>query len=65
VFDEFYEKYKNQTSQNKLKAKLKIIDFSNYDSFCLYYAMILGRFFCCKRQWKKHKKMIKTYEIGR
>jgi len=28
---------------------MKVIDFSNYDSVCLYYADLLGRFFCFKK----------------
>ena len=48
VFSEFYDKY-SQESQLKQNKKLKIIDFSNYDSFCLFYAIKLGKFFCCKK----------------
>jgi len=35
----FDKKYGDNNSQvNKKKGKLRIIDFSNYDSVCLYYA---------------------------
>ena len=43
---------------------MKVIDFSNYDSVCLYYADLLGRFFCFKKCWNKHKKLKKVIEIG-
>jgi hypothetical protein len=43
---------------------VKVIDFSNYDSVCLYYADLLGRFFCFKKCWNKYKKLKKVVEIG-
>ena len=63
LFEEFNHKHHKILSQFdkeygdinnidcKLKGRLRIIDFSNYDSFCLYYAELFGKFFCFRLCW--------------
>lgn len=59
VFQQFYQKYDSGISDYENKD-LRIIDFSNYDSLCLYLALQFGKFFCFKNWWPKYTKMMKT-----
>ena len=54
----------NNSLVNKTKGRLRIIDFSNYDSVCLYYAQLLGKYFCFGMCWSKINKMKKTFNVG-
>ncbi len=65
ILYKFDKKYGDINSlDNKQKGKLRIIDFSNYDSVCLYFADLLGRFFCFEICWSKLYKMKKTFNVG-
>ena len=46
-FDKFYTHCGNNDWIKK-KKNLRIINFSNYDYFCLYFLKNLGKKFCCK-----------------
>jgi hypothetical protein len=60
--DKFYKFYDDD---NWIKSKnMRIINFSNYDYICLYFLKNLGKNFCCKFCWPKHKKMLKIITEG-
>jgi len=60
---EFYDS-KDTSQKNQKSLNIRVIDFSNYDSVCLYYAKIFGKFFCFKKFWPKYKKLKKLLDIG-
>jgi len=61
--EKFY-KYYGDDDWIKNKKNMRIINFSNYDYICLYFLKILGKNFCCKFCWPKHKKMELTITEG-
>jgi hypothetical protein len=63
-FNQFFDKFGDFTSNEKAQ-NFRIINFTNYDYICLYYANIFGKYFCCKIFWSKYKKMTKTLEEGK